>query len=147
MEYDGFKPRGATKASKADAGGAVLRTLPLFGVVKNNIDPIRAGRLQVYISDLGGSDPNDSSSWSTVSYMSPFYGVTTPSSANTGWGNYIKNPHSYGIWNSPPDIGTTVICMFLVRLHPDFDKHDEIYFKKCYQDVDNFLNKDLLYSF
>ena len=113
MEYDGFKPRGATKASKADAGGAVLRTLPLFGVVKNNIDPIRAGRLQVYISDLGGSDPNDSSSWSTVSYMSPFYGVTTPSSANTGWGNYIKNPHSYGIWNSPPDIGTTVICMFI----------------------------------
>jgi len=30
------------------------------------------------------------------------------------------------------------ICLFLVRLHPDFDKHDEIYFKKCYQDVDNF---------
>ena len=39
------------------------------------------------------------------------------------------------------------ICLFLVRLHPDFDKHDEIYFKKCYQDVDNFLNKDLLYSY
>ena len=113
MEYDGFKPRGATKASKADAGGAVLRNLPLFGVVKNNIDPIRSGRLQVYISDLGSSDPDDSTSWSTVSYMSPFYGVTTPSGANTGWGEYIKNPHSYGVWNSPPDIGTTVICVFI----------------------------------
>jgi len=113
MEYDGFKPRGATKASKADAGGAVLRTLPVFGVVKNNIDPIRSGRLQVYISDGSGSDPDDSSSWATVSYMSPFYGVTTPSGANTGWGEYIKNPNSYGVWNSPPDIGTTVICMFI----------------------------------
>jgi hypothetical protein len=113
MEYDGFKPRGAPKATKADAGGAALRNLPLFGIVKNNIDPIRSGRLQVYISDLGGSDPNDSTSWSTVSYMSTFYGVTTPSGANTGWGEYVKNPHSYGAWNSPPDIGTTVICVFI----------------------------------
>ena len=113
MEIDGFKPRGATKASKADAGGAVLRNLPLFGVVKNNIDPIRSGRLQVYISDLGASDPDDSTSWTTVSYMSPFYGVTTPSAADTGWGEYIKNPNSYGMWNSQPDIGTTVICVFI----------------------------------
>ena len=113
MEYDGFKPRGATKASKADAGGAVLRELPVFGVVKNNIDPIRSGRLQVYISDASGQDPDDSNSWSTVSYMSTFYGVTTPSGANTGWGDYIKNPNSYGVWNSPPDLGTTVICVFI----------------------------------
>ena len=113
MEYDGFKPRGATKASKADAGGAILRELPVFGVVKNNIDPIRSGRLQVYISDASGKDSNDSTSWVTVSYMSSFYGVTTPSSANTGYGEYIKNPNSYGVWNSPPDIGTTVICVFI----------------------------------
>jgi len=113
MEYDGFKPRGETKANKADAGGAALRNLPLFGIVKNNIDPIRSGRLQVYISDLGGPNPDDSTSWSTVSYMSPFYGFTTPSGADTGYGEYIKNPHSYGVWNSPPDLGTTVICVFI----------------------------------
>ena len=113
MEYDDFKPRGPTKASKADAGGAVLRNLPLLGIVKNNIDPIRSGRLQVYISNLGGSDPDDSKNWTTLSYMSPFYGVTTPSSANTGFGEYIKNPNSYGMWNSAPDIGTTVICVFI----------------------------------
>ena len=113
MAYDEIKPRGSTKASKPDAGGAVLRSVPLFGIVKDNIDPVRSGRLQVYISDLGGQDPNDSSSWVTVSYMTPFYGVTTPSSANTGWGEYIKNPNSYGMWNSQPDIGTTVICIFI----------------------------------
>ena len=113
MAYDEIKPRGSTKASQPDAGGAVLRSVPLFGVVKDNIDPIRSGRLQVYISDLGGQDPNDSASWVTVSYMTPFYGVTTPSSANTGYGEYIKNPNSYGMWNSQPDLGTTVICIFI----------------------------------
>ena len=113
MAYDEIKPRGSTKASQPNAGGAVLRSVPLFGVVKDNIDPVRAGRLQVYISDLGGSDPNDSNTWITVSYMSPFYGVTTPSGANTGYGEYIKNPNSYGMWNSQPDIGTTVICIFI----------------------------------
>jgi hypothetical protein len=113
MAYDEIKPRGSTKASQPDAGGAVLRSVPLFGIVKDNIDPIRSGRLQVYISDLGGLDPDDSNSWVTVSYMSPFYGVTTPSGANTGYGEYIKNPNSYGMWNSQPDIGTTVICIFI----------------------------------
>jgi hypothetical protein len=113
MAYDEIKPRGSTKASKPDAGGAVLRSVPLFGVVKDNIDPVRSGRLQVYISDLGSTNPDDSNSWVTVSYMTPFYGVTTPSSANTGYGEYIKNPNSYGMWNSQPDIGTTVICIFI----------------------------------
>jgi len=113
MAYDEIKPRGSTKASQPDAGGAVLRSVPLFGVVKDNIDPIRSGRLQVYISDLGGLDPDDSNAWVTVSYMTPFYGVTTPSGANTGYGEYIKNPNSYGMWNSQPDLGTTVICIFI----------------------------------
>jgi hypothetical protein len=113
MAYDEIKPRGSTKASQPDAGGAVLRSVPLFGIVKDNIDPIRSGRLQVYISDLGSQNPDDSNAWVTVSYMTPFYGVTTPSSANTGWGEYIKNPNSYGMWNSQPDIGTTVICIFI----------------------------------
>ena len=113
MAYDEIKPRGSTKASRPDAGGAVLRSVPLFGIVKDNIDPVRSGRLQVYISDLGGLEPDDSNNWITVNYMSPFYGVTTPSGANTGWGEYIKNPNSYGMWNSQPDIGTTVICIFI----------------------------------
>jgi len=113
MAYDEIKPRGSTKASRPDAGGAVLRSVPLFGVVKDNIDPIRSGRLQVYISDLGGLDPDDSNSWVTVSYMTPFYGVTTPSAANTGYGEYTKNPNSYGMWNSQPDLGTIVICIFI----------------------------------
>ena len=108
-----FKPKGATSASKLGAGGAVVSPVPLFGVVKDNIDPIRSGRLRVYISDMGGTDPEDSNSWVTVNYMTPFYGLTEGTGDKTGYGTYLQNPVSYGMWTSPPDIGTTVICIFI----------------------------------
>jgi hypothetical protein len=113
MPSDYFKPRGATKSSQDDAGGATVRTTPIFGVVKNNIDANRSGALQVYISDMSGTNPQDSGSWVTVNYMSPFFGFTSGSPPNTGWGGYVENSASYGMWTSPPDIGTTVICIFI----------------------------------
>ena len=102
-------PRG----HKADAGGANIRSAPVFGVVKNNIDPNRSGRIQVYIADFSGHDPDNADNWVTVSYMSPFYGFVESTSSNTGYGSYKTNPSSYGVWNSPPDLGTTVICVFI----------------------------------
>ena len=113
MPENSIKPSGPTKASMNDAGGGVLRSEPVIGIVKNNIDPVRQGRLQVYIEDLNGSDPEDSESWATVGYMSPFYGKTYGSGGQTNYGEYGSNPVSYGIWNSPPDIGTKVICIFI----------------------------------
>jgi len=113
MPHNIFKPQGAPSSTKPDTGGAVLRQVPVFGVVKDNIDPIRCGRLRVYIDDMSGQDPEDSSSWATVNYMSPFYGLTTGDAPSTGYGTYLQNPSSYGMWNSPPDIGTTVICIFI----------------------------------
>jgi hypothetical protein len=113
MPNNVFKPRGATKASKPDAGGAVLRSVPVFGVVKDNIDPIRSGRLRVYVADFGGQDPDDADSWLTVNYMTPFYGLTQGDSPKEGYGTYLQNQSAYGMWYSPPDIDTTVICIFI----------------------------------
>lgn len=113
MAWNAFKPKGATKANKLGAGDAVVSPVPVFGVVKDNIDPIRSGRLRVYISDMGGTDPDDANSWVTVNYMTPFYGLTEATGDKTGYGTYKQNPISYGMWNSPPDIGTTVICVFI----------------------------------
>lgn len=110
---DVFKPSGTLKANKPDAGGAVIRSTPVFGIVKNNIDPIRSGRIQVYISDIGTDDPENPEGWATVSYLPPFFGFIIPKAPETGYGNYVNNPTSYGMWNSPPDIGTTVICIFV----------------------------------
>jgi len=110
---DYFKPRGQAKASKQDAGGGVVRNAPVIGVVKNIIDPTRGGRIQVYIADFGSTNPDDSKSWTTVGYMSPFFGATVPTAGSTGDGTYLENPSSYGMWYSPPDIGSSVICIFV----------------------------------
>jgi len=110
---DIFKTAGSTQSTKPDAGGAVIRNVPVFGVVKNNIDPTRAGRIQVYISDIGGDDPDDPNNWATVSYMSPFYGLVEATAGEDSEGSYVGNSVSYGVWNSPPDLNSTVICIFI----------------------------------
>ena len=73
MAWDYFKPRGRAKASEPDAGGGVIRSEPVFGVVKDNVDPVRAGRLQVYIADFGAPDPDDSSSWVAIIIIFQWY--------------------------------------------------------------------------
>jgi len=111
INYPRFK--GPTQASQNNAGGANPITAPVYGVVKSNIDPNRSGMLYVYISDMSGNDPQDSKSWTPVRYVSPFFGHTAGSPPNTGWGGYVENSVSYGMWTSPPDVGTTVICVFI----------------------------------
>ena len=113
MAQDLFKPRGRTKLTKPDSGGAVTRNVPIIGVVKDNIDPTRQGRIFVYLTDSLNKDPDSRDSWVAVSYMSPFYGRTSTEANNDDWGNYKANPSSYGMWNSPPDIGSKVICIFI----------------------------------
>ena len=82
-----------------------------IGIVKNNVDPSRAGRLQVYIQNRGASDPDNASNWQTVVYCPPFYG-TTPAGASAGTGAFEQgNPQSYGMWFTPPDIGTQVMII------------------------------------
>ena len=113
MAENVFKPRGTLNAYKPDSGGAFIRSSPVFGIVKDNIDPVRAGRLKVYISGLNSLDPENSSGWVTVRYMTNFFGSVRPTSSSEGSGDFKHNPSSYGEWHAPPDIGTTVICVFV----------------------------------
>lgn len=81
------------------------------GIVKNNIDPTRSGRLQVWIPDLGGDD-NNVQNWRTVGYASPFFGATNqPESNKTN--SFEQVQHTYGMWAVPPDIGNEVLCTFV----------------------------------
>ena len=101
------------------AQGVRISPGPFIGVVYNNVDPMRSGRLQVYIPELGG-DPSKESSLRTVAYASPFFGTTPPrQDPETGLfltrdgQSFATNPHSYGMWMVPPDLGTKVLCMFV----------------------------------
>ena len=98
---------------KMDRGGMPTEMGPFIGVVKNNVDPTRSGRLQVYIELFGGPDPDNDSLWRTVNYCPPFYGAT-PAGASAGTGAFEQgNPQSYGMWFTPPDIGVQVLCFFV----------------------------------
>ena len=110
---DVIKTSGQPKSAKPGAGGGPNMSVPLFGVVKDNIDPNRAGRIKVLLGDKPPMDSDNSSNWVTVSYMSNFFGRVSASAGLTGTGSYKDNASSYGEWHAPPDIGTTVICVFI----------------------------------
>lgn len=103
---------GRAPGYRLDRGGAPADPGPYIGEVRNNIDPTRSGRLQVWIEEFAGNDKNDSTLWRTVSYLSPFYGITQPVDGDAGEGSFIGNPHTYGMWFTPPDIGVRVLCFF-----------------------------------
>jgi len=107
-----FRNKGRPGNFKLDRGGAPTEGGPFIGEVRNNIDPTRSGRLQVFIEEFAGDDKDDPSLWRTVSYLSPFFGVTEQSGTGAGVGDYVGNRHSYGMWFTPPDIGTRVLCFF-----------------------------------
>jgi hypothetical protein len=109
---DPLNRQGSSKTAKqydhAKADGVHIAPGPFIGTVKANTDILRSGRLQVWIPELGG-DPSDDRSWRSVSYSTPFYGVTPQQTGS----DYEHYPHSYGMWFVPPDIGVDVICIFV----------------------------------
>jgi len=113
MAQDVIKPKGTLKRSSPDSGGSNPRMVPALGIVKDNVDPKRSGQIFVYITDNSGLDPENKDNWRPVTMLSPFYGVTRPDAGDTELGTFKTNPSSYGMWMSPPDIGTTVLCLFV----------------------------------
>lgn len=109
---------GRPQEYKFDRGGLPVEMGPYIGIVVNNIDNTRSGRLQVWIEQFGsvnvdGSPKlNDPTTWRTVRYCSPFYGATKQS-GTTGVGTYPGNRNSYGMWFTPPELGTQVLCFFV----------------------------------
>jgi hypothetical protein len=109
LELSAGKPRNY----KPDRGGMPVPPGAYIGIVKNNVDSARSGKLQVYIQQFGSPDPDNSQTWATVSYCPPFYG-STPAGASAGTGAFYEgNPQSYGMWFTPPDIGVQVLCLFV----------------------------------
>ena len=98
-------------ADRSSAIGTKLDTATYIGIVKNNLDPTRSGRLQIWIPDLGG-DETDSTTWRTVSYASPFFGSTfNPTAPKEN--SYKNSGHTYGMWAVPPDLDNQVLCTFV----------------------------------
>jgi len=106
----------AKNLRREEAPNTRVDPFPYIGIVKNNLDPSRSGRLQVWIPDLGGIE-DDSKNWRTVSYASPFSGHTTQKQKSTdpdpSTNTFSTVEHTYGMWMVPPDIGVQVIVLFV----------------------------------
>ena len=98
------KPTGV----KLDAG-------PFIGIIKNNSDPARQGRLAVWIPDIGGEE-EDPTKWYVVRYASPFFGSTLglPRSPDLCNDNFGTSQQTYGFWAVPPDINNQVLVTFVM---------------------------------
>ena len=113
MSENTQRSRGRPGNYKLDRGGVPSEGGPFLGTVMNNIDPTRSGRLQVFITNFNDGNMNDTTKWTTVDYLPSFYGATPKSGTSSGSGTYPGNRNSYGMWFTPPDIGVTVVCIFI----------------------------------
>jgi len=84
---------------------------PFLAKVVSNIDPTYMGVLEVEIlHPVGGT--TSQGQLHQVKYMSPFFGQTSVvyNGENTDYNNTQK---SYGMWAVPPDVGATVVIIFI----------------------------------
>ena len=81
------------------------------GIVKLNVDPLRLGRLRVWIPDYGGNE-DDANNWRWVRYASPYFGSTSQGE-HTKTNSYAQTESVYGMWMTPPDVGNEVLCCFV----------------------------------
>ena len=95
--------------------GQRLDAATYIGIVKDNVDPLRSGRLQVWIPEFSGFQDNTSKDnpgyWRTVSYASPYFGTTNPGTSTNN--DFEHTNQTYGMWMVPPDIGNQVLCTFV----------------------------------
>ena len=85
---------------------------PFLAKVVSNFDPTYMGTLEVEILRPSGADGTQSV-FHSVKYMSPFYGVTNVNFLKKSPDNYTNTQQSYGMWMVPPDVGSTVVIMFI----------------------------------
>ena len=97
---------------REDNPGTRVEPYPYLGKVKNNVDPTRSGRLQVWVAEFGGAE-EDPKNWRTVSYASPYMGTTDITEGGSKNNVWTEVPHTYGLWMVPPDVGIQVLVIFV----------------------------------
>ena len=86
---------------------------PFLAEVTNHLDPTYMGGLEVaLIKGLPGVAGEQGETY-VVRHMSPFAGVTSSRYEGTNSSDFNDVQKSYGMWMIPPDIGSTVMVIFI----------------------------------
>ena len=86
---------------------------PWLGIVTSHQDPTYMGSLEVVLIKPTTGELNLQSETFVVQYLSPFYGVSSVKLEGNDSSNFQDVQKSYGFWAVPPDIGATVMCIFI----------------------------------
>lgn len=94
--------------TKANVG-----TGPYLAKVISHLDPSFMGGLEVTLLRNDGNSIGDVGQTYTVKYAPPFYGVTGFEFQGLNNFDFQDTQKSYGMWFIPPDIGNTVMVVFV----------------------------------
>ena len=86
---------------------------PFLAEVTNLLDPTYMGRMEVALLKGIPNSVKDQGETYIVSYLSPFYGVTSARYEGNNSSDFNDVQKSYGMWMVPPDVGTTVMVIFI----------------------------------
>lgn len=101
------------KAPSKDSSYGSVNSGPWIGIVKQNSDPEKMGRLAVTIPNLTKSPEAKANELIICEYLTPFYGAKSNAVTNADDPtNYDTSQHSYGFWAVPPDIDSRVLVIF-----------------------------------
>lgn len=119
--------------SRDDTASRINMPMGIYlAIVKDNADDKGMGRLRVWIPEFK-SDPVDSSSWTTVSYASPFAGASDPHATGSNPKSSTETQRAYGMWFVPPDVNNEVLVCF-----PNGDITKGVWFACLYQDSNTY---------
>jgi hypothetical protein len=86
---------------------------PFLAEITNHLDPTYMGGVEVVLKKGITSSIKNQSNTYIAKYLSPFYGVTSVRYEGNDSGNFNDVQKSYGMWMVPPDVGTTVLVIFI----------------------------------
>lgn len=102
---------------------------PFLAEVTNHLDPTYMGCLEVALVTGMPSSVTEQGETFVVKYLSPFAGNTSVRYEGTNSSEFNDVQKSYGFWAVPPDVGATVMVIFI-----DGDTNQG-YWIGCVQDV------------
>jgi hypothetical protein len=99
--------------TRLGTGGELASPGPFLAKVISHLDPTYMGMLEVQLLHEVGNDEAREGQLHQVKYLSPFIGQTSIDYVNEEEDNYNNTQKSYGFWMIPPDVGNTVMVMFV----------------------------------
>jgi lysozyme len=86
---------------------------PYLAEITNHLDPTYMGGVEVVLSKGVPSSVVLQGNTYVARYLSPFYGATSIRYEGNNPGEFNDVQKSYGMWMVPPDVGTTVLVIFV----------------------------------